>query len=104
MKYYLLSALVLFLAGCSTKEDVSNSSPAKVSVAQKVETCLACHGADGKSGKPGVPALGSRPYEELVEVMRNIRETYSYSPQPLLGHSLTDGDIHDIATYFSNIK
>ncbi len=102
MKYYLLSTLVLFLAGCSTKEDVSSSSPAKVSVAQKVETCLACHGADGKSGKPGVPALGSRPYEELAEAMRNIRETYS--PQPLLGHSLTDEDIHDIATYFSNIK
>lgn len=102
MKYYALGISILFLAGCTAKEDVSNPVSENVPVSQKVETCLACHGADGKSGKPGVPALSGRTYEELVQAMKNVRDTYS--PEPLLGHTMTDEDIHDVATYFSSIK
>ncbi len=102
MKYYALCISILFLAGCSAKEDASSPASEIIPVTQKVETCLACHGADGKSGKPGVPALSGRTYEELVQAMKKVRDTYS--PEPLLGHNLTDEDIHDIATYFSSIK
>jgi cytochrome c553 len=90
------------LAGCSAKENTTNPPSKNISVTQKVEICLACHGADGKSGKLGVPALSGRSYEELAQAMERVRDTYS--PEPLLGHSLTDEDIHDIATYFSSIK
>ncbi len=102
MKYYILSIFILFLAGCSAKENTPSPASENIPVAKKVEICLACHGADGKSGKPGVPALSGRSYEELVQAMKNVRDTYS--PEPLLGHNLTDEDIHDIATYFSSIK
>ncbi|OGV76136.1 MAG: hypothetical protein A3I83_02340 [Methylotenera sp. RIFCSPLOWO2_02_FULL_45_14] len=101
MKYYVLGISLFFLAGCSTQGSVS-SAPKSTAVTQKVQTCIACHGADGKSGKVGVPPLGGRSYEELVKAMQNVRD--SYSPQPLLGHTLSDEDISDIATYFSSFK
>jgi cytochrome c553 len=101
MKYYVLGISLFFLAGCSTQGSVS-SAPKNTAVTQKVQTCIACHGADGKSGKVGVPPLGGRSYEELVKTMQNVRD--SYSPQPLLGHALSDEDISDIATYFSSFK
>lgn len=102
MKYYVLGISLLFLAGCSAQGGVSNSAPKNTAVTQKVQTCIACHGADGKSGKVGVPPLGGRSYEELVGAMQNIRD--AYSPQPLLGHALSNEDISDIATYFSSFK
>jgi cytochrome c553 len=76
--------------------------PQNTASAEKIQSCMACHGADGKSGKEGVPPLGGRTYEELVKAMQNVRE--AYSPQPLLGHTLTDAEIHNIASYFSSVK
>lgn len=102
MKYYVLGISLLFLAGCSVQGGISNPAPKNTAVTQKVQTCIACHGADGKNGKVGVPPLGDRSYEELVKAMQKVRG--SYSPQPLLGHALSDEDISDIATYFSSIK
>ena len=102
MKYYLLGMSLFFLAGCSAQGSVSKSEQISTTVTQKVQTCINCHGADGKGGKVGVPPLSGRSFEELVEAMQNVRD--GYSPQPLLGHALSDEDIRDIATYFSSFK
>lgn len=101
MKYYLISLLMMVIAGCSTQGNVSNTAYQDMTVDQKISSCLACHGADGKSGKAGVPPLGGRPYPELVTAMEVIRE--GYFPQPILGHQLSDKDIHEIAVYFASI-
>ncbi len=102
MKYTVLGISILLLAGCTTQKSVTNPAPKNTAVTEKVQVCAACHGPDGKNGKEGVPPLGGRSYEELVKAMQNVRE--AYSPQPLLGHTLTNADIHDIATYFSGVK
>ncbi|MGB7816317.1 MAG: c-type cytochrome [Methylotenera sp.] len=102
MKYIILGISLLSLIGCTTQKGASNPAPKNTASAEKIQTCAACHGPDGKNGKVGVPPLGGRSYEELVKAMQNVRE--AYSPQPLLGHSLTDADIHDIATYYSSLK
>lgn len=102
MKYIILGISLLSLVGCTTQKSTSNPALKNTAAAEKIQSCMACHGADGKSGKEGVPPLGGRSYEELAKAMQNVRE--AYSPQPLLGHSLSDAEIHDIATYFSSVK
>ena len=102
MKFIILGMSLLSLAGCTTQKSATDAAPISTAVSEKVQVCTACHGPDGKNGKEGVPPLGGRSYEELVKAMQNVRE--AYSPQPLLGHSLTDADIHDIATYYSSVK
>jgi cytochrome c553 len=102
MKYTILVIFLLSLVGCSTQGSSSNAAPKNTAVTEKVQVCASCHGPDGKNGKAGVPPLGGRSYEELVKAMQNVRE--AYSPQPLLGHTLTDAEIHDIANYYSGIK
>ncbi|MDO9051476.1 MAG: c-type cytochrome [Methylotenera sp.] len=102
MKYYIPSLFLLMFIGCSTQDKALEAKQNNVTAEKKVQSCIVCHGSDGKSGKAGVPSLGGRPYDELVNAMQSIRD--AYSPQPLLGHSLSDNDIKDIATYFSSIE
>ena len=102
MKYIILGISLFSLVGCTTQKSTTDAAPKNTAVAEKVQVCAGCHGPDGKNGKESVPPLGGRSYEELVKAMQNVRE--AYSPQPLLGHTLTDAEIHDIATYYSSIK
>jgi len=102
MKYIIFGISVLMLVGCTTQGSTPSPSAANTTVAEKVEVCVACHGPNGKNGKAGVPPLGGRSYEELVVAMQRVKD--AYSPQPLLGHQLSDQDIHDIANYFSSVK
>jgi cytochrome c553 len=102
MKYTIFGMSILILAGCTTQGSTSNAAPKNTAVTEKVQICVACHGPNGKNGKEGVPPLGGRSYEELMTAMQRVKE--AYSPQPLLGHTLSDEDMHDIATYFSSVK
>lgn len=94
MKYLALSVSLLILA-CFPA--VGNTA-----ANDKIQTCIACHGADGKGGKDGVPSLGGRPYNELVEAMKALRD--ARLPQPLILHTMTDQEIQEVATYFSEAK
>ena len=106
MKYYLLGFYVLLVTACTahenTQENTANVQAKNATVPEKVQICLACHGVDGIHGKAGVPPLGGRTYDDLVNAMHDVRE--ASSPQPLLGHFLSDDDIKEVAIYFSNLK
>jgi cytochrome c553 len=101
VKYYVLGLSAILLAACSNQETLKENTKNAVA-SDKIQTCIACHGADGKVGKPGVPPLAGRSHEELVAAMERVRE--AYSPQPLLGHQLNDDDIRLIADYFSAVN
>jgi cytochrome c553 len=99
----------LLLTGCSQQHDPTKPVPIKTSATEvkasgteKAQICTTCHGIDGKHSKENVPPLGGRSYEELIVAMQRVKE--SYSPQPTLVHTLTDEEMHDIATYFSSFK
>lgn len=101
MKYFTVILFLFLIVACSAQNKVTSISKNGAMDDKKVATCVACHGIDGRSGKAGVPSLSNRSYDELVAAMEGVRE--SYSPQPLLGHALSDKDIHEIAVYFSSI-
>jgi cytochrome c553 len=94
MKYTALGILLFTVASYSSLGIAADN--------KLIETCISCHGADGKTGKQGVTALGGRTYEELVSAMKNLRE--ANIPEPQLLHTMSDKDIHDVATYFSKAK
>ena len=105
MRYYpfgiiLLTLVSYSLTGCAA--DTKKVNAADTKKVNKVETCIACHGVDGKHGKEGVPDLGGRPYEELVQAMQNQRD--SSFTQPLIVHVMSDAEMREIATYFSSVK
>jgi cytochrome c553 len=90
-------ALSLFLLVLACFPAVGNAA-----ANEKIQTCIACHGADGRSGKDGVASLGGRNYKELVEAMKALRD--AHLPQPLILHTMTDQEIQEVATYFSETK
>ena len=84
-------------ANCYFKKAIKSNT-----IPEKVHICTACHGVDGRHVKENVPLLGDRTYEDLIVVIQRVKDTYSL--QTLLGHALSDEDMHDIATYFSSFK
>jgi cytochrome c553 len=75
--------------------------------AKKATVCFACHGANGASVAPTFPRLaGQRPdylYHRLVSFNHADPKDpyYSKSPMTPLAAKLSDGDMRDLATYFS---
>ena len=102
MKYAILGFIFVMLVGCTAQGSIPNKTLKNSVIPEKVQVCVACHGVDGRHGKENVPKLGGRTYDDLISAMQRVKE--AYSPQPLLGHRLSDLDMHDIAIYFSTVK
>jgi len=46
MKSYVLALSVMLLTACSSQETMQQN----LSAPDKIQSCIACHGADGKTG------------------------------------------------------
>lgn len=72
---------------------------------QKAQTCGACHGADGNSANPAWPSLAGQGAEyltkQLMDFRAGARKNDQMSP---MAANLSDGDIADLAAYFSGQK
>ena len=83
---------------------VSAASGADASAGKsKAEVCVACHGPDGNSSNPVYPSLAGQPplyiYYQLLQFREKRRVDEQMSP---FAAQLTDGDMKDIAAYFSS--
>ena len=94
MKFNLLGTTLLVC--------ISFASQANAEDSKLINNCIACHRTDGKSNQEGVPKLNGRPYSELVDVMKRLRDTRL--PQPIILHTMSDAEIEEVATYFSSVK
>ncbi|MDO9394496.1 MAG: c-type cytochrome [Methylotenera sp.] len=102
MKHHALGLSLLLLAGCSTQGSDASSASKNTVVKEKAQACATCHDPNLKTGFADAPPLAGRSYDELVAAIQKVRDYKA--PQPSLRHDLSDQDVHDVATYFSNLK
>jgi cytochrome c553 len=72
----------------------------------KVRTlCQNCHGEDGVAVLPGAANLSGQQKEYLVAQLRAFRSGSRQNPQmSIVAKTLTDGDIENVAEWYSAIK
>jgi len=67
--------------------------------------CENCHGADGMAVLPGAANLSGQQKEYLREQLRAYRSGSRQGPQmSVVAKVLTDGDIENLADWYSGIK
>jgi len=73
-------------------------SAAAATPPEKVETCLACHGAEGRSENAEVPSLGAQPSTYTLIQLFMFRERLRLSePMNAMAKELSDDDLQSIA-------
>lgn len=64
--------------------------------------CTACHGPEGMKAAPGQPAIGGRPAEDLIAILRDYQHLRRINPaMQVLLLGMSDEDVEDVADYFS---
>ena len=72
------------------------------SLAERVETCGACHGEDGNARLPGLPSLAGQPNFYLMNQLILIREGVRKIPEmEALAKELKDEDILELAAHYA---
>lgn len=70
--------------------------------AAKVETCVACHGANGNSAVPMFPRLAGQRADYLYWRLVTFKgDAPDSSPMPAMVQPLTDADMRNLAAYFA---
>ena len=71
----------------------------------KAESCVSCHGMNGKSTNPNNPNLAGQKKNYLIKALTAYRAGDRKDPMMnSLTAGLTDGDIENIAEYYSSVK
>lgn len=71
----------------------------------KSTTCAACHGPDGNSTVTSFPRLAGQHRDYLLQALHEYK--IGVRKNPIMGgqvQALSDTDMHDLATYFSEQK
>ena len=72
---------------------------------QKSESCVGCHGMNGKSNNPMYPSLKGQQKMYLIKALKAYRDGGRKDPMmSSFASSLSDGDIEDLAAYYSSLK
>lgn len=72
---------------------------------KKAVRCQACHGLDGIAKMANVPHIGGESEFYLTKQLKAFRGGERRDPQmSLMAKNLSDGDIADLAAYFSRIE
>lgn len=82
------------------------AAPFEDSMAQRLQACTGCHGAQGRAGADGYyPRLAGKPEGYLYNQLLNLRDgRRHYAPMRALLEPLTDAYLLDIARYFSRLE
>ncbi|WP_431280968.1 c-type cytochrome [Humitalea sp. 24SJ18S-53] len=68
------------------------------------ESCVACHGANGRSQMPDIPSLAGQPADFITIQMILFRETLRHVPvMNAIAANLPDKDIEDMAAFFASL-
>jgi cytochrome c553 len=80
--------------------------PFEDSIAQRMQACTGCHGAEGRSTPGGYqPRLAGKPAGYLLHQLQNFQAgRRHYGPMTALVDPLTDVYLREIADYFSSLN
>ena len=72
---------------------------------QKSEACVGCHGMNGKSNNPMYPSLKGQQKMYLIKALKAYRDGGREDPMmSSFAKGLSDGDIENLAAYYSSLK
>jgi len=75
---------------------------------KKAKVCMTCHGDEGIASIPTYPNLQGQQSEYLINALKAYKEKRRTGGLAMLmqpqAEALTEQDMKDIASYFSNIK
>jgi cytochrome c553 len=78
---------------------------AQMSIEERIEQCVACHGEGGNSVTEGIPSLAGQPrfflLNQLFLMREGVRQIEAMEP---FVKDLTDPDMEALATYFSKLE
>lgn len=71
----------------------------------KAQSCVSCHGMNGKSTNPNNPNLAGQKKNYLIKAMKAYKSGDRKDPMmsSLMG-SLSDADMENLAEFFSSVK
>lgn len=101
MKKILVAAMVCCGMFAAASTQAGDAEAGK----KKSEACVGCHGMNGKSNNPMYPSLKGQQKMYLIKALKAYRD--GDRKDPMMGNfakSLSDGDIDDLATYYSSLK
>lgn len=93
----------LLFAACAALLAASPVMAGEAKVPDKVTTCAACHGADGKAPMPMYPHLAGQYANYLEHALREYRS--GARKNPVMGAQaagLTDDEIRELAVYYAS--
>ena len=75
------------------------------SLAERLDTCAGCHGADGRSNQPETPSLAGQPPDYLVVQLflfrENLRPATVMTP---FAEGLSDAELQELADHFAALE
>ncbi len=105
MKFYDMKTMVLGLAAAVALGALSSTVHAGNPAAgkQKIGTCMACHGANGKATTPIYPNLAGQNEKYLIEAIKAYKSGARNNPmmKPMVA-ALSDADIENVAAYYAS--
>lgn len=101
MKKVLISALISGAMIVSANAQAGDAEAGK----KKADSCVSCHGMNGKSSNPMYPNLAGQKKPYLVKALKAYRDGKRDDPMmSSFAKPLTDEDIENLATYYAGIK
>ncbi|WP_455206842.1 c-type cytochrome [Kaarinaea lacus] len=71
----------------------------------KSESCVACHGMNGRSTNPNNPSLAGQKKNYLIKAMKDYKDGKRQDPMMTsMMAALTDADMENLAEFYSSIK
>lgn len=105
MNHWIKASAAALLAGGMAVTGVASAEGDPEAGAEKITTCVACHGTDGKATADIYPSLSGQSATYLESSLKSYREglrgggmSAVMTPQAT---NLSDQDIADIAAYYS---
>lgn len=101
----MIKPMMIIATACSLLFTLNVQAGDAAAGKQKSESCVGCHGLNGRSNNPMYPNLAGQKEAYLVKATKEYRD--GKRPDAVMGamvKGLSDEDIANLAAYYSSVK